>query len=65
MRRAAPALLADVDLLVMPTTVVPAPTLAGLLAKPDELRPREMVLTRHRCRSPRPDRPRRSTNPTS
>ena len=47
MRRAAPALFADVDLLVMPTTVMPAPTLAELLARPDELRPRELILTRN------------------
>jgi Asp-tRNA(Asn)/Glu-tRNA(Gln) amidotransferase A subunit family amidase len=47
MRRAAPALFADVDLLVMPTTVVPAPTVAELMARPDELRPREVFLTRN------------------
>src|SRR5215468_8310515 len=42
MRRAAPALFADVDLIVMPTTVVPAPNAAELAARPDELRPREL-----------------------
>ncbi|HEX3473470.1 MAG TPA: amidase [Kofleriaceae bacterium] len=47
MRRAAPALFADVDLIVMPTTVVPAPTIAELAARPDELRPRELVLMRN------------------
>ena len=47
MRRAAPPLFTDVDLLVVPTTVVPAPALAEFLAKPDEQRPRELVLTRN------------------
>jgi aspartyl-tRNA(Asn)/glutamyl-tRNA(Gln) amidotransferase subunit A len=47
MRRAAPALFADVDLIVMPTTVVPAPTIAELAARPDELRPREIILMRN------------------
>jgi aspartyl-tRNA(Asn)/glutamyl-tRNA(Gln) amidotransferase subunit A len=46
MRRAAPALFADVDLIVTPTTAIPAPTIAELTAKPDELRPRELVLMR-------------------
>ncbi len=46
MRRAAPALFTDVDLIVTPTTAIPAPTLAELTAKPDELRPRELVLMR-------------------
>jgi aspartyl-tRNA(Asn)/glutamyl-tRNA(Gln) amidotransferase subunit A len=47
MRRAAPALFADVDLVVMPTTPVPAPSVAELAARPDELRPRELVLMRN------------------
>ncbi len=46
MRRAAPALFADVDLIVTPTTAIPAPTLAELVARPDDLRPRELVLMR-------------------
>ncbi|HEX8110298.1 MAG TPA: amidase [Kofleriaceae bacterium] len=47
MRRAAPALFTDVDLMVMPTTPMPAPTLAEVMARPDELRPRELVLMRN------------------
>ena len=47
MRRAAPALFRDVDLIVMPTTAVPAPSIAELAARPDELRPRELVLMRN------------------
>jgi hypothetical protein len=31
----------------MPTTVMPAPALAELLARPDELLPRELVLPRN------------------
>ncbi|HEX3757185.1 MAG TPA: amidase [Kofleriaceae bacterium] len=46
MRRAAPALFADVDLIVTPTAAVPAPTIAELTEHPDELRPRELVLMR-------------------
>jgi aspartyl-tRNA(Asn)/glutamyl-tRNA(Gln) amidotransferase subunit A len=46
MRRAAPGLFADVDLIVTPTAAIPAPTLAELVARPDDLRPRELVLMR-------------------
>jgi len=46
MRRAAPALFADVDLIVTPTAAVPAPTIAELSEHPDELRPRELLLMR-------------------
>jgi aspartyl-tRNA(Asn)/glutamyl-tRNA(Gln) amidotransferase subunit A len=46
MRRAAPALFADVDLIVTPTAAIPAPSIAELAAKPDDLRPRELVLMR-------------------
>ena len=46
MRRGAPALFRDVDLIVSPTTAVPAPSFAELEANPDELRPRELVLMR-------------------
>jgi aspartyl-tRNA(Asn)/glutamyl-tRNA(Gln) amidotransferase subunit A len=46
MRRAAPGLFADVDLIVTPTVAVPAPTLAELTERPDELRPRELVFMR-------------------
>jgi Asp-tRNA(Asn)/Glu-tRNA(Gln) amidotransferase A subunit family amidase len=46
MRRAAPALFGDVDLIVTPTTAVPAPSFAELAERPDELRPRELVLMR-------------------
>jgi aspartyl-tRNA(Asn)/glutamyl-tRNA(Gln) amidotransferase subunit A len=46
MRRGAPGLFADVDVIVTPTTAIPAPTLAELTARPDELRPRELVLMR-------------------
>ena len=37
----------DVDLLVTPTTPIPAPTIAELKKNPDELRPRELVLLRN------------------
>jgi Asp-tRNA(Asn)/Glu-tRNA(Gln) amidotransferase A subunit family amidase len=46
MRRAAPALFADVDLIVTPTAAIPAPSIAELSARPDDLRPRELVLMR-------------------
>jgi aspartyl-tRNA(Asn)/glutamyl-tRNA(Gln) amidotransferase subunit A len=46
MRRGAPALFRDVDLIVAPTTAIPAPSFAELEAHPDELRPRELVLMR-------------------
>ncbi len=37
----------DVDLLVTPTTPIPAPDIAELKKNPDELRPRELVLLRN------------------
>ena len=46
MRRDAPSLFRDVDLIVTPTTAVPAPSFAELEANPDELRPRELLLMR-------------------
>jgi aspartyl-tRNA(Asn)/glutamyl-tRNA(Gln) amidotransferase subunit A len=46
MRHGAPALFRDIDLIVTPTTAVPAPSFAELEARPDELRPRELVLMR-------------------
>jgi aspartyl-tRNA(Asn)/glutamyl-tRNA(Gln) amidotransferase subunit A len=46
LRRAAPALFADIDLIVTPTAAIPAPTIAELSDRPDELRPRELVLMR-------------------
>ena len=41
------AILADVDLLVTPTTPVPAPLIAELKQNPDLLRPRELLLLRN------------------
>jgi aspartyl-tRNA(Asn)/glutamyl-tRNA(Gln) amidotransferase subunit A len=46
MRRRAPALFADVDLIVAPTTALPAPSFAELTERPDDLRPRELDLMR-------------------
>jgi len=46
MRRGAAALFGDVDLIVTPTTAIPAPSFAELAERPDELRPRELVLMR-------------------
>ncbi len=37
----------DVDLLITPTTPIPAPRLADLQANPDNLRPREVLLLRN------------------
>lgn len=47
MRRNAGAAFADVDLIVTPTTVIPAPSFAEIEADPDTLRPRELVLMRN------------------
>ncbi|HEY0192045.1 MAG TPA: amidase family protein, partial [Kofleriaceae bacterium] len=44
-RRRAGQLFADVDLIVMPTTPIPAPAFAELT--PDNLRPRELMLLRN------------------
>ena len=41
------AIFADVDLLVTPTTPVPAPLIAELKQNPDLLRPRELLLLRN------------------
>jgi aspartyl-tRNA(Asn)/glutamyl-tRNA(Gln) amidotransferase subunit A len=37
----------DIDLLITPTTPIPAPTLTELQAKPENLRPREVMLLRN------------------
>jgi aspartyl-tRNA(Asn)/glutamyl-tRNA(Gln) amidotransferase subunit A len=47
MRREISDRFADVDLLVTPTTPIPAPSIAELQADPDQLRPRELVLLRN------------------
>jgi aspartyl-tRNA(Asn)/glutamyl-tRNA(Gln) amidotransferase subunit A len=47
MRRGAAALFVGVDLIVTPTTVIPAPSFAELEAAPDTLRPRELELMRN------------------
>ena len=46
MRRGAAALFADIDLIVTPTSAVPAPSFAELDGHLDDLRPRELVLMR-------------------
>ena len=46
-RRDIAAIFADVDLLVTPTTPVPAPLIAELKGNPDLLRPRELLLLRN------------------
>ena len=46
-RRSIRAIFSDVDLLVTPTTPMPAPTIAGLKANPDALRPAELKLLRN------------------
>ncbi|HMG22809.1 MAG TPA: amidase [Kofleriaceae bacterium] len=46
MRRGAAALFRDVDLIVTPTTAIPAPSFAELEGHLDDLRPRELVLMR-------------------
>jgi aspartyl-tRNA(Asn)/glutamyl-tRNA(Gln) amidotransferase subunit A len=47
MRRRASALFDDVDLIVTPTTAIPAPSFAELEADLERLRPRELVLMRN------------------
>ncbi|HEX4416791.1 MAG TPA: amidase [Kofleriaceae bacterium] len=47
MRRRAAALFTDVDLIVMPTTPIPAPSFAEIEAAPETLRSRELVLLRN------------------
>ena len=46
-RRGIGRVFADVDLLVTPTTPIPAPTIAELRANPDALRPAELRLLRN------------------
>ncbi len=46
-RRDIAAVFADVDLLVTPTTPIPAPAIAELKQNPDLLRPRELLLLRN------------------
>jgi aspartyl-tRNA(Asn)/glutamyl-tRNA(Gln) amidotransferase subunit A len=46
-RRDIAAIFADVDLLVTPTTPIPAPAIAELKQNPDLLRPRELLLLRN------------------
>ncbi len=46
-RRRAQELFADVDLLVTPTTPIPAPAIADLRKNPEALRPAELVLLRN------------------
>jgi Asp-tRNA(Asn)/Glu-tRNA(Gln) amidotransferase A subunit family amidase len=46
-RREIPKVFEDVDVLVTPTTPVPAPAIAELKQNPDLLRPREMLLLRN------------------
>ena len=47
LRRDIAAAFADVDLLVTPTTPVPAAAIAELKENPDRLRPRELLLLRN------------------
>jgi Asp-tRNA(Asn)/Glu-tRNA(Gln) amidotransferase A subunit family amidase len=47
LRRGAAAMIGDVDLIVTPTVPIPAPSFAEIEARPDELRPRELVLLRN------------------
>jgi aspartyl-tRNA(Asn)/glutamyl-tRNA(Gln) amidotransferase subunit A len=47
MRRRAPALFDGVDLIVTPTTAIPAPSFAEIEADLESLRPRELVLMRN------------------
>lgn len=46
-RRQIRAVFADIDLLVTPTTPIPAPAIADLKANPDALRPAELTLLRN------------------
>ena len=46
-RREIAAVFADVDVLVTPTTPIPAPAIAELKQNPDLLRPRELLLLRN------------------
>ncbi len=46
-RRSIRAVFAEVDLLIMPTTPMPAPTIAALRANPEALRPAELKLLRN------------------
>lgn len=46
-RRSISGAFSDVDVLVTPTTPIPAPAIAGLKANPDNLRPAELKLLRN------------------
>ncbi|MFB3815054.1 MAG: amidase [Terriglobales bacterium] len=46
-RRHAAELFADVDVIVTPTVPLPPPTIADLLANPDDLRAKELVMLRN------------------
>jgi aspartyl-tRNA(Asn)/glutamyl-tRNA(Gln) amidotransferase subunit A len=46
-RRSVASIFAEVDVLVTPTTPIPAPTIADLKANPDALRPAELKLLRN------------------
>jgi aspartyl-tRNA(Asn)/glutamyl-tRNA(Gln) amidotransferase subunit A len=46
-RKQIASLFKDVDLLITPTTPIPAPAISELTANPDLLRPRELVLLRN------------------
>jgi Asp-tRNA(Asn)/Glu-tRNA(Gln) amidotransferase A subunit family amidase len=46
-RRRAQEIFADIDLLVTPTTPVPAPAIADLKKNPEALRPAELLLLRN------------------
>jgi len=47
LRRDIVPIFAEVDVLVTPTTPVPAPVIAELKQNPDRLRPRELLLLRN------------------
>jgi aspartyl-tRNA(Asn)/glutamyl-tRNA(Gln) amidotransferase subunit A len=47
LRRGVAAMFSDVDLIVTPTVAVPAPSFAEIEAKPETLRPRELVMMRN------------------
>jgi Asp-tRNA(Asn)/Glu-tRNA(Gln) amidotransferase A subunit family amidase len=47
LRRHTSRLFTDVDLIVTPTSPIPAPSFAELAAAPDSLRPRELVMLRN------------------
>jgi aspartyl-tRNA(Asn)/glutamyl-tRNA(Gln) amidotransferase subunit A len=47
LRRKATSLFENVDLIITPTVPIPAPSFAELEARPDQLRPKELVLLRN------------------